>query len=408
MEITQHLARTLEFEPLLGKLLEHLLRLFPQADRGLVVLYEQDRLVLRSFRCRRSDATDAPFSRSVVQRALDEGIGILSEDVEGDPRVLKTATLVGLKLRSFMCVPLICPDSQRLGAIQLDCTTPGMAFREDDLEVLTAIALQVTVVLENAALHTARLHEERLRQEVALAREIQQGFLPTDFHPLDGDHLELFARVHPAREVSGDLYDFFPLPDGRLAFLVGDVSGKGMPAALFMVAVRTLARHLAAEGASPAQTLTRLNNALAADNPSLMFVTLIQGIYHPDNGTVVLASGGHPPPLLRRAQGGVEVVPVRNGRLLGYPDLPPGLSDATFQLDPGDTMVLYTDGFTEAQAPDGETMFGLERLCQALGGERADLDLEQCAQCLKDDVDRFTGIPDLQDDLTLLLLRRRC
>jgi serine phosphatase RsbU (regulator of sigma subunit) len=407
MEIAQHLARTLEMEPLLGKLLDHLLRLFPQADRGLVVLYEQDRLVLRSFRCRRNDATEAPFSRSVIKRVLDEGIGVLSEDVEGDQRVLKTATLVGLKLRSFLCVPLICPDGQRLGAIQLDCTTPGMAFRDEDLEVLTAVALQVSVVLENAALHALRLQEERLRQEVALAREIQQGFLPTDFAPLEGQPLELYARVHPAREVSGDLYDFFPLPDGRLAFLVGDVSGKGMPAALFMVAVRTLARHLAAEGSSPALALTRLNDALAADNPSLMFVTLVYGIYDPARGTVVLASGGHPSPLLRRADGRIETAPVRNGRLLGYPDLPPGLTDATFTLAPGETLVLYTDGFTEAQAPDGETMFGLERLCDVLGGERTALPLEQCAQELKAAVDRFIGSPDLQDDLTLLLLRRR-
>ena len=101
--------------------------------------------------------------------------------------------------------------------------------------------------------------------------------------------------------MSGDLYDFFPLADGRLAFFVGDVSGKGMPAALFMVAVRTLCRHLAPAAGSPAETLRQLNDALAADNPSAMFVTLVHGIYDPRTGAVVLASGGHPLPLLRRA-----------------------------------------------------------------------------------------------------------
>src|SRR5206468_8827657 len=137
-------------------------------------------------------------------------------------------------------------------------------------------------------------------QELAMAREIQQGFLPTDFAVFPDQSFELFARIHPAREVSGDLYDFFPLSDGRLAFFIGDVSGKGMPAALFMVAVRTLCRHLAHEVASPAQLLERLNTGLSADNPSCMFVTLAHGRYDPATGEVVLASAGHHPPLLRR------------------------------------------------------------------------------------------------------------
>jgi len=206
--------------------------------------------------------------------------------------------------------------------------------------------------------------------------------------------------------MSGDLYDFFPLSDGRLAFFLGDVSGKGMPAALFMLAVRTLARHLALSAAGPADALTRLNAALAADNPSAMFVTLVHGLYDPRTGTVVLASGGHPTPLLRRADGRVEDVPVRNGRLLGYTPDDAGLSDATLTLAPGETLVIYTDGFTEARAPDGVTMFGKARLSEALG-QRVALSLERCAEEVKAEVERFTESPDLQDDLTLLMLRRR-
>jgi serine phosphatase RsbU (regulator of sigma subunit) len=406
LEIAQHLGRTLELKPLLGKLLDHLLRLFPQADRGLVVVCEAGDLVLRAFRERRPGASEPTWSRTLVQRALDEGAGVLSEDVPGDPNLVKSVTLLELKLRSLLCVPLIGSDGRRLGVIQLDCARPGTAFGDEDLEVLTAVALQVAVVLENAALHAERLEEERLRQEVALAREIQQGYLPADFAPLGGDAYELYARVHPALEVSGDLYDFIPLPDGRLAFYVGDVSGKGMPAALFMVAVRTLTRHLAAEGGSPARTLARLNEALAQDNPSCMFVTLAHGIYDPKTGEVVLASGGHPPPLLRRASGRVEGAPVRNGRLLGYPGGDLRLTDARFTLAPGDTLALYTDGFTEAQSPDGEAMFGVERLGEAFGGERTALPLERCAEEMRAAVQRFAGGADLKDDLTVLLLRR--
>src|SRR5262249_49708080 len=151
--------------------------------------------------------------------------------------------------------------------------------RLEDLHLLTTVSLQVTVVLENAYLHAELMREERLHQELAMAREIQQGFLPSEFDDFKTAGFEMFARVDPEREVCGDQYDFFRLADDRLAFFVGDVSGKGMPAALFMIAVRTLSRHLAASGLSPAETLARLNTALAADNPSAMFVTLAHGIY---------------------------------------------------------------------------------------------------------------------------------
>jgi serine phosphatase RsbU (regulator of sigma subunit) len=133
----------------------------------------------------------------------------------------------------------------------------------------------------------------------------------------------------------------------------------------------------------------------------------VYGIYDPRTGRAVLSSGGHPRPLLRRADGRVEEVALRNGRLLGYAPGDAGLSDATLTLAPGETLVLYTDGFTEAHAPGGATMFGVGRLAEALGGARAALPLERCAEEVRAAVERFTGSAELQDDLTLLLLRRR-
>jgi sigma-B regulation protein RsbU (phosphoserine phosphatase) len=291
--------------------------------------------------------------------------------------------------------------------IQLDTMRLGPGFRTEDLELLTAVALQVAVVLENVAFHAEQLREERFRQELAMAREIQQGFLPSDFRPLgQRDDFELFACIYPAREVAGDLYDFFPLEDGRLAFFVGDVSGKGIPAALFMIAVRTLSRHLASAAAGPAETLARLNTSLAVDNPSAMFVTLVHGTYDPRTGDVVLSSGGHPWPLLRRANGAVDRLELQTGRLLGYPGDDLGLTDTRLRLEPGETLILYTDGLTEARAPDN-TMFEIDRLREVLGGPRTSLSLSECALEARSAVERFTGSPEPQDDLTLLLLRRR-
>src|SRR5262249_46382158 len=151
-----------------------------------------------------------------------------------------------------------------------------------------------------------------------------------------------------------------------VAFFLGDVSGKGMPAALFMIAVRTLIRHLALEAPSPAEALARLNDALAADNPSAMFVTLAHGIYQPRTGEIIMASGGHPLPLLRRADGRVEEVQVPVGRLLGYEGGNLELADARIQLAPGELLAFYTDGYTEAREPTERGMFTLERFQQVV------------------------------------------
>src|SRR5262249_3482086 len=357
LQLAQHLARTLDLEPLLDKLLEHLMQLFPQADRAMVLLCEKEKLVVRGQRCRRDeDATAYPYSRTIVKKALDDGVGILSEDVRADQRFLSSSTLTSMDLHSLLCVPLIGQEEKRLGVIQVDRFRRGLPFRSEDLHLLTTVCLQVAVVLELAALHAERLHEQRLQQELAFAQEIQQGFLPHGLEGFPQPPFEIAGRVFPARQVAGDLYDFLAVPPvfagsptatwdrgNFLAFFIGDVSGKGMPAALFMVAVRTLCRHLAKASASPAQTLRLLNDTLAADNPSGMFVTLAHGLYDPGNGQVLLSSGGHPPPLLRRADGRVEEVALPTGRLLGFDDTDPKLADVSLKLAPGEMLTFYTD-----------------------------------------------------------------
>jgi len=407
LEIAQSLSRTLDLDVLLTKLLDHLMILFPQADQGIVLLCEGDRLVVRAQHNRRADdPTAVTYSRTVVKKALEDGVGILSEDVHADERFIPSATLTALGLRSLICVPLISQDDQRLGVLQLDRFRSGKSFSPEDLQLLTTIGLQVKVVLENASLHAELIREERLRQELALAREIQQGFLPTEFPEPDKVGYELFARVSPAREVSGDFYDFWQLDDGRLVFIIGDVSGKGMPAALFMVMVRTLCRHLGTAGDAPAPTLARLNKALSADNPSSMFVTLLYGIYDPKTGEALLSSAGHPPPILRPVEGDAEQVELKRGPLLGVDMGKIEWSETRVPLASGETLALYTDGFIEARDPASKQMFEVLRLQDALSGPRARQSLESAADQSKLAVERFIASQELQDDLTLLLLRR--
>lgn len=407
LEIAQNLGRTLELDPVLDKLLEQLLQLFPQSDRGLVILCEDAKLMVRAQKCRGNlDETAVPFSRTIVQRALEEGAGLLSEDVQGDERFRASDTITSLNLHSVLCVPLITPEGRKLGVVQLDRFRGGPGFKVEDLHVLTAVCLQVTVVLENVELHSQRLQEERLQQELALAREIQQGYLPRTLDGFPDANFEILGRVFPARQVAGDFYDYFPTRDGRLAFFIGDVSGKGMPAALFMVAVRTLIRHLAKDPGSPAQLLTKLNNALADDNPGCQFVTLAHGIFDPRSGEARLVSAGHPPPILRLADSRVETVPLQTGRLLGYSEGELKFPELCLTLSPGDLLAFFTDGVIEAREPVGRLLFGKDRLLQLCSEFTPRRKLTDCAEQVKSAVEAYTETKEMQDDVTVLMLRR--
>jgi signal transduction histidine kinase len=171
LDITRHLARSLDLDELLPRLLEQLLRLFPQADRGLVLIQEGGQLRVRALRTRRPDQEEGPtYSRSVVRRVLEEGVSVVAEDAGADERFAAAETLRHMGVRSFLCVPLTAQEGPARGVLQLDCWRPGKSFNATDLNLLATIAMQVSVVLENAALHADVLEQERLKRDLALAR----------------------------------------------------------------------------------------------------------------------------------------------------------------------------------------------------------------------------------------------
>jgi len=406
LDISYDLARAADTAELLDKLLDKLLELFPQADRALAILCEGNELALRSQKTRRPRSDEVPFSRTIVRRALKEGVGLISDDVKKDDRFTSSQTLHGIELHSLMCVPMIDAAGRRLGVLQVDRLGKGFGFKGDDLRLLTAIALQVAVVLDNAALHADRLRQQRLHQELALAREIQQGYLPDELDDFPGATFDILGRVYAARQVAGDFYDYMKTPSGKLAFFIGDVSGKAMPAALFLGAVRTLGRHLAKEDRGPVQTLTALNRDLADDNPTCMFVTLAHGLYDPATAEVLLTSAGHHPPLLRQANGAVAPLPLKPGRLLGYDEPELHLAECRQTLAPGDLLIFFTDGVIEARAPETREQFGLQRLQRAVQEIVPSMPLSKGADLIRQHLNRFTATKELRDDVTLLLLRR--
>lgn len=332
-------------------------------------------------------------------------MGIFAEDLQRDSRFAEAQSIVSLGIRSFICVPLQTKGGKALGVLQLERMGQGQQFTAEDLHLLTAIGLQVSVALDNAQLHQELLSRQRIEQEVALARESQLSYLPSQIPGLPHQNFEIHAELLPAQEISGDFYDYFSLGADRLAITVADVCGKGTPAALFMSMVRALLRNLAERESDPGIILRDLNDAVAPQNPKCQFVTISLCVFDPASRTIEVSSAGHPPPLIRRKDGSVEIVALDRGPLLGFTDRAEPYPKLRCQLHADELLLLHTDGVTEASAPDN-TMFGSERLCAALAEAPFPPRFSQWSESLRT-LQGFAGSRQQEDDITLALLRVR-
>ncbi len=243
--------------------------------------------------------------------------------------------------------------------------------------------------------------KERMGTELSLATEIQARMLPTDF-PAFPDHTEfdLFASMSPAKEVGGDFYDFFLLDNTHLVISAADVSGKGVPAALYMVVTKTLIRNYIQMGMAPEEAFSVVNHILCESNHTEMFVTAWLGVIDLVTGELTFVNAGHNPPYIRHKGGDFEPIRSLPGFVLGGMD---GLiyKHKVIPLVPGDKIFLYTDGVTEATNPDQE-LYGTERLCAYLDSHATDK-AEEIVEGLRSDIDMFVGIADQFDDITMLL-----
>jgi sigma-B regulation protein RsbU (phosphoserine phosphatase) len=243
----------------------------------------------------------------------------------------------------------------------------------------------------------------RMQEELNVGRDIQRSMLPRVFPAFpDRKELELYAVLEPALEVGGDLYDFFLLDDHRLCFVIGDVSGNGVPAALFMAMTKIMVKTRAASDPSPASIVTHVNDALSAENDSCMFVTLYLGILNLRDGTLLTTNAGHNPPLLKRRNGQFEWLTAQDGPLVGPM---PGIAfkESLIQLGPGDEIFLYTDGVTEADNVRRE-LFGTDRLKTVLDQSRAVSVIDRIGEVMNA-VRGFAGSAPQADDITILGIR---
>ncbi len=240
-----------------------------------------------------------------------------------------------------------------------------------------------------------------LRNELDVASRMQQSILPTVFPKTPG--YEVFGNMESAREVGGDFYDVINLEGGRIGLTIADVSGKGVPAALFMMSSRTLMKGAAIGMPEPGNVLEEVNNLLEADNEAAMFVTLFYAVLDPETGTLLYANGGHNPPLVVHPGGASNVLPMTGGMALGVMSGFSYRQDAA-TLQPGDIAILYTDGVTEAMNARDEE-FGLDRL-QAVFAERQPTSAEEVSQAVFEAVHEFAGATPQSDDITCLIVVR--
>jgi serine phosphatase RsbU (regulator of sigma subunit)/anti-sigma regulatory factor (Ser/Thr protein kinase) len=319
------------------------------------------------------------------------------EALELDSPALAELKAAGIKL----AVPLV-SQGELIGVLNLGPRLSEQQYSSDDRKLLDNLAAQAAPALRVGQLVRQQQAEaatrQRFEQELEVAKLIQQNFLPKQLPELTGWQVSAYYR--PAREVGGDFYDVIPLPEGKVGFVVGDVTDKGVPAALVMAATRSVLRASAQRLVEPGETLERVNEHLCPDMPEKMFVTCLYGVLDPETGHFRFANAGHDLPYVKTADGSEEL--RARGMPLGL------MSGMTYEeketvLQPGDSLLLHSDGVVEAHDPDG-AMFGFPRLKQCVADYPGGAEL---IDRVLSDLHAHTG-PDAEqeDDITMVVLQR--
>jgi sigma-B regulation protein RsbU (phosphoserine phosphatase) len=415
LEASKLLHSQLPLDSVLGTMLDHAVSV-TDADRGLLLEADaagklQVRFARRAGGMRLPPESLTP-SQTAIQLALRQGTPVITEDVaQADMDLQAAQSIVAQRLRSVVVIPLYAVSRANtdesmvnikrghfLGVIYLDSRRPA-AFSKLDRQILEALAGDAASILDNARLVERERERQRMEQEINIARDIQQALLPRDFR--EYPHLSVTGINFPCLSVGGDYFDVFPLSDNRTAFLIADVSGKGLGAALLTTMLQGALSAMSL-GTDPAVVFNHVNKFLCSHAEVGRYATMFFGILD-QQGHLEFINAGHPSPILLR--GGVAEEAFAEG------SFPVGLvpeaeyTAVCLKLEPGDTMVLFSDGVTEAMDP-AEELYGVPRLVELLNG-RLECPLEDLQKCVLESVETFTRGASQADDLTLLIVRYR-
>lgn len=377
-------------------------------DRGYVMLLEsvpskkEPELVCKALKTRRPEqqTDEVKISHSISEKVLKQGASVLTSDAQADPRFQAHQSIVLSGVRSVMAVPLAM-DSNVSGMIYVDSSYGIKRFTESDLQLLTLIAGVATIRIENARLLEVQQEQKRLANELSVASEIQLRLHPSN--PPKLDSYDLMGVSFPCFEVGGDYFDFIQRRDGRVVIALGDVSGKGMGAALLMSSLHAAVRAQTTTKLKPAEVVREINQYIYDNTPSNRYVTFFYSELDPQTNQLAYINAGHNEPILVRASG--EVITLEAG---GFPVgiMPDGeYTEGSINLESGDVLAIYSDGVTES-LNEQEEEFGEEALVNIIKQHR-----HRTAAGIRDRIDealtRFVGKAKSVDDLTLVILKRQ-
>src|ERR1700688_3938090 len=415
LEATTLLHSQLPLDSVLGTMLDHAVSV-TDADRGLLLEGDNSanlkvRLARRRGGWRLPPESLAP-SQTAIQLALKQHSPVITEDLaQTDMDLAAAQSIVAQRLRAVVVIPLYAnlrantqesmvnvKRGEFLGVLYMDSRRPA-AFSKLDRQILDALAADAASILDNARLVERERERQRMEQEINIARDIQQALLPRDFRKFP--HLAVSGINFPCLSVGGDYFDVFPLSDKRTAFLIADVSGKGLGAALLTTMLQGALSGMTL-GTDPARVFNHVNRFLCDHSEVGRYATMFFGILDED-GHLEFINAGHPSPFLIRA--GVAEEAFSEG------SFPVGLvpeaeyTAVCLKLEPGDTLILFSDGVTEAMDP-GEELYGVPRLREVLTGQ-SDCALDKLQKSILESVENFSKGAHQADDLTLLIVRYR-
>lgn len=405
LDVGTELAQTMKTDDLLLKVVDKLFQVFRQADRAFIIMEEDGKLIAKVVRTRRDDPGDKTrFSRKIVQRCMGTGQAILSEDASSDAQFDMSQSIADCKIRSMVVAPLVSRvGGPAIGVIQLDTQDRFKKFTQDDLRLLIAVATQAGVAIENARMHESLITRAGLERDLELAKQVQKSFLPKKFPSAGG--YEFFAHYESAQEVGGDYYDFIPLPNNKVGVMIGDVAGKGVPAALLMAKVSSDARFCALTEPSLVTAIGKLNEHMQEAGLLDRFVTFAACLLDVAEHSVTVVSAGHMAPIIYRAATKI----FEDGCSNDQTGFPLGVVEGvdyqcnSFTLGPNDCVTLYTDGVSESKNRE-EKDFGMDGIYQAL--KSGDMTPKAMGQRLVEAVHKHAAGRKPHDDMTVVTFGR--
>ena len=408
LDITKKISRSLDVEEVVNLVMDTLDQLLPYDAAGIYIidceagaggqcvpseLKKFSKTAVRGYDIEEMSDLHLKVGEGLIGHVAQTGEPLIVADVRGDERYVNARR----ETRSEMVAPIV-SNEEVIGVFDLESDAPN-AYDEDDLEVLTLLASQVAIIIEKAMLYEQSLERKRLQTQLEVARQVQLELLPPRDPQLAG--FDISAYNFSTEEVSGDYYDFVQIHEDHLGLVIADVSGKGVPAALLMSFLRASLRAAIHIGYAPNVAMAKVNYLLWESIENHQFVTAFYGVLDSTNRTLAYTNAGHNPPVLMDAEG--------NARFIERGGIPLGMFQGTryyeyyLPVEPGQTLVLYTDGATEAASPDG-CEYGRDRFEQRVREGRR-LSARELIKSLHEDIMEWTGGRGSGDDVTFVVVK---